>query len=80
MASAQLIPPQPPGNSPVLVSLKDNTWNLLWRNYFFVMDHMFRTAQFGPLVNAANDGAAAAAGVEINGFYRNGSVVMVRVT
>jgi hypothetical protein len=31
------------------------------------------------LVNAANDAAAAAAGVPINGRYRNGSVLMVRV-
>jgi hypothetical protein len=33
----------------------------------------------GTLVNAATDAAAAAAGVEINSLYRNGSVVMVRV-
>jgi hypothetical protein len=33
----------------------------------------------GPLVNAANDGAAAAAGVPVNGLYRNGSAVQVRV-
>ena len=32
------------------------------------------------LVNAANDAAAAAAGVPINGTYRNGSVLMVRVS
>jgi hypothetical protein len=32
------------------------------------------------LVNAANDGAAAAAGVAIGGLYRNGSVVQIRVT
>lgn len=31
------------------------------------------------LVNAANDAAAAAAGIEVNGLYRNGSVVMIRV-
>lgn len=31
------------------------------------------------LTNAANDGAAAAAGVPIGAFYRNGSVVMIRV-
>ena len=30
--------------------------------------------------NAANDAAAAAAGVSANGMYRNGSVLMVRVT
>lgn len=33
----------------------------------------------GALVNYADDAAAAAAGVPINGLYRNGSAVMVRV-
>jgi hypothetical protein len=33
-----------------------------------------------PTVNAVNDAAAASAGVAIGGTYRNGSVVMVRVT
>jgi hypothetical protein len=32
------------------------------------------------LTNAANDAAAATAGVPLNGIYRNGSVLMVRVT
>lgn len=31
------------------------------------------------IVDAANDAAAAALGVGVGGFYRNGSVVMVRV-
>lgn len=31
------------------------------------------------LINAANDGAAATAGVAINQLYRNGSILMVRV-
>lgn len=34
----------------------------------------------GSLVNAANDGAAAAAGVPINGLYRNGNAVQIRLT
>ena len=32
-----------------------------------------------PLTNAANDAAAATAGVPLNGWYRNGSVMMQRV-
>lgn len=36
--------------------------------------------QLGPLTNAANDAAAAAAGVPVNALYRNGSVVQIRVT
>lgn len=31
------------------------------------------------LVNAANDAAAAAAGVNLGALYRNGSIVMIRV-
>lgn len=31
------------------------------------------------LTNAANDGAAAAAGVAVGALYRNGSVMMIRV-
>lgn len=34
----------------------------------------------GDLTNAVNDAAAAAAGVQINGLYRNGSIVMIRVS
>ena len=34
----------------------------------------------GGLVNAANDSAAASAGVAVNQLYRNGSVVMIRVS
>jgi hypothetical protein len=33
----------------------------------------------GPLSNYANDAAAAAGGVPVNGLYRNGSVVQIRV-
>lgn len=36
-------------------------------------------ANIAGLANAANDAAAAAAGVPITGMYRNGSVLMVRV-
>jgi len=36
--------------------------------------------QIGPLTNAANDIAAAAAGVAINGLYRNGNAVQIRLT
>ena len=34
----------------------------------------------GGLTDAANDGAAATAGVAVNQLYRNGSVVMIRVS
>lgn len=38
------------------------------------------TLASGTLTNAADDTAAAAAGIAVGGYYRNGSVVMIRVT
>jgi hypothetical protein len=35
---------------------------------------------YAALKNAANDGAAATAGVPVGELYRNGSVLMVRIT
>ena len=34
----------------------------------------------GKLTNATNDTTAAAAGIAVGSFYRNGSVVQIRVT
>jgi len=50
-----------------------------FRDWALAVDRILRAGQFGTLINAANDGAAAAAGVPLNGIYRNGSVVMIRV-
>ena len=43
------------------------------------LNHLLGITQFGSLVNAADDAAAAAAGVNVGELYRNGSVVCVRV-
>ena len=51
----------------------------LFRDWAAAMDRIMRAGLFGTLVNAANDAAAAAAGVPLNGLYRNGSVVQIRV-
>lgn len=80
MPAASSLSPLPQQNAPVLREEGGNVFSLLWRTYLSGLDRMFRTAQFGPLVSAANDAAAAAAGVPINGFYRNGSIVQIRVT
>ncbi|MCB4860790.1 hypothetical protein K7W03_14440 [Sphingobium sp. PNB] len=44
-------------------------------NYLLMQD-----AKITSLADYADDAAAAAGGVPVGGFYRNGSVVMVRVT
>ncbi len=82
MPAAASVPPQPATNSEVLdrSNSKDTVFGILWRNYFVALDKMFRTAQYGPLVNAANDSAAAAAGVPVNGLYHNSGAVRVRLT
>ena len=78
MPAAASVPPQPATNSEVLD--KDGVFSILWRNYFVALDKMFRTAQYGPLVNAANDSAAATAGVPLNSMYHNNGAVRVRLT
>jgi hypothetical protein len=54
---------------------KDGRPTQLFRDYVTKLDLMLATIA----VNAANDAAAAAAGVPVGSFYRNGSVIQVRV-
>ena len=52
------------------------------RDYMAKLDALVAAMAAGnapTLVNAANDAAAAAAGVRVGFLYRNGSVVQVRV-
>ena len=52
------------------------------RDYFSKLDALVAAIATGmnvALTNAANDAAAAAAGVQVGQLYRNGSVIMVRV-
>lgn len=54
----------------------------LHRDYLAKLDALVVAMAAGNLpvlVNAANDAAAAAAGVQVQQMYRNGSVLMVRV-
>lgn len=53
-----------------------------WVEYFASLDvnaRLLSAGRINSLINAANDAAAAAAGVVVGQFYRNGSVVMIRV-
>jgi AcrR family transcriptional regulator len=57
------------------------TTQAFWQ-YFAKLDALVSAIAGGnapALVNAANDAAAAKAGVAVGEFYRNGSVLMVRV-
>lgn len=53
-----------------------------WAEWFQSADTTLRllaAANFVSLVNAANDAAAAAAGVQIGGLYRNVNAVQIRL-
>lgn len=51
----------------------------IFRDWCLAMDRIMRAGLFGTLVNAANDGAAAAAGVPLNGIYRTTNAVQIRL-
>ena len=46
---------------------------------FFGLTNAANAPVVGPLVNAANDGAAATAGVPLQGLYRTGNAVQIRL-
>jgi hypothetical protein len=73
------LPPLPP---PALAWFEPRTGKPTdpFRDWVVAMDRIMRAGLLGTLVNAANDAAAAAAGVPLNGLYRNGSAVQIRVT
>ena len=54
---------------------KDGKVTQVFRDYMLALD----AGALPLLVNAANDAAAAVAGVSVNEMYRNGSVLMIRV-
>ncbi|MCS3725506.1 hypothetical protein [Bradyrhizobium betae] len=62
---------------------KDGRPTALFRDYLVLLDRLVTLMVAGNapsnLVNAANDAAAAAAGVPVGNLYRNGSLIQVRV-
>jgi len=53
-----------------------------WQGYLTSLDAYVRGlggGNVGPLVNAANDSAAAAAGVKIGGLYQTAGAVKIRL-
>jgi hypothetical protein len=50
------------------------------RELVIAINRLLSLTDFGSLTNAVDDTAAAAVGVNVGELYRNGSVVMVRVT
>lgn len=80
MALTQPKPLPPPQHVPIA---GDGAMPVAWQQWVASVDALLRLLALpnvGTLVNAANDAAAAAAGVAIGGLYRNGSAVQIRVT
>lgn len=65
------------------IAEKDGRASQVFRDYLTKLDALVVALAGGNLptqiVDAANDGAAAAAGVKLGQAYRNGSQLMVRV-
>lgn len=74
------LPPQPPLISAMVDP--DRTPANVWQGYLLSLDLIVRGLagnKIGPLTNAVNDAAAAAAGVQVGGLYRTGSQVNIRI-
>jgi hypothetical protein len=72
--------PQPAGNTAWIQESSPTTIFLL---YMLSLDKVVRNlvaGTVGPLTNATSDAAAAKVGVPINGLYRNGNAVQIRLT
>jgi hypothetical protein len=72
---------QAPVNTNIDSNNKQGLFSLPWLDYFSQLTTYLTglPASGQPLGNYANDAAAAAAGVKLYGYYRNGSIVMQRV-
>lgn len=70
--------PQPPNNQYVFGT---NEFSLAWKAFFTALASFLGGLPLSgaTLPNYVNDAAAAAGGVPVSGYYRNGSVVMQRI-
>lgn len=71
---------QPP--STALWVNSDGTPSLAFLQYMKSVDVLLKSLAgnaLGPLTQATNDATAAAAGVPLNGLYRNGNAVLIRL-
>lgn len=76
------LPSKPKFDPKLALVDKDGNATQLFRDYMAKLDALVTALTTGgnvALVNAANDAAAAAAGVPVGWMYRNGSTISVRV-
>jgi hypothetical protein len=74
------IPPLPVQNVPEFANnVQTPTWRQFWLQLLLFMGELPNGPALAASPSYANDAAAAAGGVKVGGYYRNGSVVQVRV-
>jgi hypothetical protein len=81
MALTLKIPPLP--QATVSLVGPGGAGSITFAQYLIALDATVRalaSGNVGTFVEAANDAAAAAAGVAVGSIYRNGSQVMIRVS
>ena len=78
---ARQVPPLPAPNVPeFLNTTMSATWRQFWLNLLLYISGTPDGSNLAASTSYANDAAATIGGVPIGGFYRNGSVVQVRIT
>ena len=79
--AARQVPGLPDPKVPEFVgSVMTDTWRRFWLNLLLYISGAPNGANLAASTSYANDAAAAVGGVPVGGFYRNGSVVQVRVS
>ena len=69
-----------PAVSNAWISVPAGSPSYAFQTYFLTLDAAVRALTSSININAANDAAAAKAGVKVGQLYRNGSVVQIRVS
>lgn len=77
---ARSLPPLPDPRVPMFDgSIMGATWRQFWLNLLLWVSETPNGTNLAAMPSYANDAAAAAGGVPIGGYYRNGSMVQVRI-
>jgi hypothetical protein len=79
--AARQVPPLPAQTVPEFVNATmTDTWRKFWIGLLIYVSGAPNGTNLAVSTSYANDSAAAAGGVPIGGWYRNGSVLQLRIT
>jgi len=78
--SARVLPPLPVVDVPMIENgVMSPIWKQFWLNLLLYLGGAPNGANLATSASYANDAAAALGGVPVGGWYRNGSVIQVRI-